>query len=627
MGLGKTIQSLTRITEGKPSKEDLKKAKLSKTNLIICPVSVLPQWAEEIEKMTEGLLVVRHHGPSRTTNPEILKRADVVITTYSTLTSEHKVHTGSAGRDASKKKAAEEEKKKEEESDSDDSLIGRSLPKKKIAPKRATKEKPKLSALFQVGFWRIFLDEAQNIKNRSSKAALACWALEAKYRWVLTGTPIQNSVDELYPLFRFLKIRPLNDWDNFSSVISKPVKDGRSKNAMKRLHVVLNATMLRRTKNQQINGKPIIVLPPRTVEVIPCDFDEDERSFYTAVEARTSLQMNKFIEKGTVMENYTSVLVLLLRLRQACDHPALLSKDFVKDLDALDAKPASTQGDDDDDDKKEVDDLAGLMDNLGIGNAVKCSICMSELPRGWKGGSECEDCQETVAKVSRRKSLLVHQTKKKNVVLDSDDEAEDSTLPPTSTKIRKMLEILEAIYQRNKGQRDEEGNRIPSEKTIIFSQFTTMLDLCEPFLTDAGIRWTRFDGSMKAEAREEALNKVRNDKKCRVILISFKAGGVGLNLTACNNVILLDLWWNPALEDQAFDRAHRLGQKKSVNIYKLTVVDSVEDRILQLQDQKRELAAAALAGGKLAKAGLNLNDLMMLFRPKRHHADESDDED
>lgn len=158
--------------------------------------------------------------------------------------------------------------------------------------------------------------------------------------------------------------------------------------------------MLRRTKNQEIDGKPIIVLPARTIENIPCDFDEDERAFYSAVEARTNLAMNKFIERGTVMTNYTSVLVLLLRLRQgagsgrccespilrgrlieillACDHPALLSKDFTKDLDALDSKPQAPPGDDDEDEKKEVDELAGLLGGLGIAKSNQCTICMSE---------------------------------------------------------------------------------------------------------------------------------------------------------------------------------------------------------------------------------------------------------
>ncbi|KIJ37106.1 hypothetical protein M422DRAFT_178448, partial [Sphaerobolus stellatus SS14] len=133
-----------------------------------------------------------------------------------------------------------------------------------------------------------------------------------------------------------------------------------------------------------------------------------------------------------------------------------------------------------------------------------------------------------------------------------------------------ILELLELIGEKSDGQ----------DKTIIFSQFTSMLDLIEPFLKDAGIRYVRYDGSMNAKQREESLERIRSNKTTRVILISFKAGGAGLNLTSCNNVILVDLWWNPALEEQAFGRVHRYGQEKDVMIYKLTIDKTIEERIL-----------------------------------------------
>ena len=125
--------------------------------------------------------------------------------------------------------------------------------------------------------------------------------------------------------------------------------------------------------------------------------------------------------------------------------------------------------------------------------------------------------------------------------------------------------------------------------------------------------------------RDEALEKIRTSAKTHVILISFKAGSTGLNLTCCNNVILVDLWWNPALEDQAFDRAHRLGQTRDVNIHKLSVPDTVETRILELQDKKRALATAALAGDKLKNMKLGLDDLMALFRHNGFDGDADDD--
>ncbi|KAF9511453.1 hypothetical protein BS47DRAFT_1373028 [Hydnum rufescens UP504] len=571
MGLGKTIQTLTRIVEGQPSLEDRKEGGFAKTTLIVTPVSVLPQWASEIEKMTVGLTVVRHHGADRATS-ENASHLYYVSETKNTLL----LTDGLCTLPDPEEKVPPKENRSanNSDSDSDDSLVAFT---KKAPSKRAPKAKP--CALYEVAYWRIVLDEAQNIKNRNTKAAQGCFELKGKYRWVLTGTPIQNS------------IRPLNDWDNFNTRIAKPVKAGKSKNAMKRLHVVLQATMLRRTKDQMLNGEPLIVLPDRTVEVITCQFDREEREFYAALEARTNLSLNKFIERGEVMNNYTSILVLLLRLRQACDHPALVSKDFTKDADAIESKVPQSQEDDDD---KNVDELAGLMGSMGLSRELdkKCDICQTELPRG-ASGKQCVDCEETVTQTSRRKSILVHTPRKSkaksNVVdLDSDNDGEDTGLPPTSSKIRKMLEVLETIHTRTQNKRDENGKKIPPEKTIIFSQFTTMLDLVEPFLLNSGIRYTRYDGSMKPFTGKRHWRKSKPRLGTRVILISFKAGGTGLNLTC----------------DQAFDRAHRLGQTKPVSIYKLTVEETVEARIL---------AVPALSGGKLAKAGLSLDDLLALF--------------
>jgi len=245
--------------------------------------------------------------------------------------------------------------------------------------------------------------------------------------------------------------------------------------------------------------------------------------------------------------------------------------------------------------------LFGAVDLAG---GKTCAVCQVSLPKG-HGNNHCNECSNTVVKIAKRKSVLTGAPGRRA--------DEESDLLPSSAKIKKLLELLDSIHDRTKDKLDEEGRKVPPQKTIVFSQFTSMLDLIEPFLHSAGIRYCRYDGSMPPAKREEALSQIRNSKRTQVILISFKAGGTGLNLTACNNVILVDLWWNPALEDQAFDRAHRLGQKLPVWIYKLTVLDTVEQRILELQEKKRDLAMAALSGGKLAKGGLRMEELLDLF--------------
>lgn len=194
---------------------------------------------------------------------------------------------------------------------------------------------------------------------------------------------------------------------------------------------------------------------------------------------------------------------------------------------------------------KEADELAGLLDNLAVDtNKPKPETSESAPPTSF-GAARDRD----------------------------------------SAKIRMLLKILGDIEARGEG-----------EKTIVFSQFTGFLDILEPFLKARGVRFVRYDGSMKNDKRQESLETIKTSNTVRVILISFKAGSTGLNLTCCNNVVLMDLWWNPALEDQAFDRAHRLGQQRDVNIFKLIVEETVEDRILTLQNAKRELAKAALSG-------------------------------
>lgn len=572
MGLGKTIQTVVRIVDGRPSKED-RKAGWANATLVICPVALMEQWAQEIKKYTgTKFTVVQHYGPSRTVDPDTLSRADVVVTSYNTVASEHGSWLGTAKDESSTKSKKKGKESRDSGPDSDDSSnFGKALKQKK---------KKKQDALFNVKWWRIVLDEAHTIKNHKTKAAMACSDLAAKYRWALTGTPIQNSVEDLYSLLKFLRIKPLHEWSRFSNTIAKPIKNGQTARAMKCLQVVLKAVMLRRLKDMEENGEALIKLPPKTLEIIECNFDDDEREFYHSIETKVSETMKKFEQADTIMKNYTTILLLLLRLRQACNHPSLVTKDFAKDVDAIESKsvPVSTQ------DADEGDDLADMFANLGI--VKRCEVCQAELnaTNTASGTKRCHDCNKTLTLQNQRMR------------------AQAGDLPPSSAKVRKILEILEEISHRD-----------DKEKTIIFSQFTSMLDLLEPFLTEAGFRHVRYDGRMNQKQRELSLAKIRTDESIPVILISFKAGGAGLNLTACNNVILVDLWWNPALEEQAFGRVHRYGQERDVMIYKLTIYDTIEQRILELQDKKRELARASLSGDKIKNQRLGLEDIRELI--------------
>ncbi|KAF8153019.1 SNF2 family N-terminal domain-containing protein [Crassisporium funariophilum] len=587
MGLGKTIQTLTRIVEGRPRKSD-KADGWSGSTLVICPLALVGQWADEIQKMT-NLRVLKHQGTSRTTDPLVLQKYHVVVTTYDTVKSEYMSYSP-AVKDESKVKAATSSKQTSpNDSDDDSEEDGWGRTKKPAAKAKAGAKK---SALYHVKWWRIVLDEAHNIKNVKTKGAAACCELQSKFRWCLTGTPMQNNVTELYSLIKFLRIKPLSVWDTFNEQIAKPVNSGRgASRAMKRLQVVLKQIMLRRRKDQVLNGKPLIQLPKRTVNVISCEFDPSEEVFYNSLENRMEDVIEKLMEQGK--SNYMSVLLLLLRLRQACNHPILVADDYKKDADAVDPKAVAKGKDDNDVDP---DDLVAAFGQMGV--TRKCQMCTIELHSSNTGEGEwnthCRNCAPLAIKAKR-------------------DERER----PSSAKIRMILKLLKDIDERSDCE----------EKTIIFSQFTSMLNLIEPFLAEKGVKYVRYDGSMNTKDREASLAMIKSSASTRVILISFKAGSTGLNLTACNNVILVDLWWNPALEDQAFDRSHRFGQTRDVNIFKLKIDGTVEDRILLLQDKKRALAAAALSGDKIKNMRLGMEDLLALFRPGGRDDDEESEED
>ncbi|KAF2212324.1 hypothetical protein CERZMDRAFT_41181 [Cercospora zeae-maydis SCOH1-5] len=658
MGLGKTVQSVTlMLTNPRPAldaKPEHKGQKLpgkdvGKGTLVVAPLALIKQWEGEIKSKvskSHAMRVLVHHGPNRTKDSAELKKYDVVITTYQTLTSEH------AGSDMSKD-------------------TGRRI------------------GCFGVHWYRLMLDEAHSIKNRSAKSTQACCALNAWYRWCLTGTPMQNNLDELQSLIKFLRIKPYCELPRWKAAITQPMKSGRGGLAMQRLNVFLKAFMKRRTKdilkldgalnfggktNEEggaINGGMQIV--KRDVLTVQCDFDPVEKEYYDKLQARADKRLEQMEKAGS--NDYIGALVLLLRLRQMCDHPRLIEMAMYKDKDAITTgMPAtlkSVRGAD------PMDDLAALMGDVTM-QSKNCDVCQIKLSasEARDGAVRCAECEDDLAaikagkskKKSKSKKSKEKRTKKHNsseadedvkpqtrrargrkVVIDSDDEddeegewigkgpeqkidlgsddedadgggetldtidsersneddsqVKDSPSRARKLKIRQLLRILHA--------------ETPKHKTIVFSQFTSMLDLIEPHLTHAGIDFVRYDGSMRPDAREQSLNSLRNNKRTRVLLCSLKCGSLGLNLTAASRVVIVEPFWNPFVEEQAIDRVHRLNQTVDVKVFRLTIRDSVEEKILELQEKKRELAKAAIEGGK-GMGNLSMKDILGLFK---HDAD------
>ena len=725
MGLGKTIQSIALLLtnplphdyDPKPPAEGeaTKKAKkgerklppgLDKGTLVVAPLALIKQWEAEIKDRVEDshtLKVLVHHGPQRAKRPSDLKKYDVVITTYQILVSEHNA------------------------SDMNGKLrVG----------------------VFGVNWYRIILDEAHTIKNRNAKATQAAYHLPAEYRWCLTGTPMQNNLDELQSLIKFLRIKPYDDLANWREQITKPMNSGRGGLAIRRLQVYLKAFMKRRTKDilkqegalrngpigTKEDGKPAgFKIVKRTVEKVVADFTEEEREFYNRLEQRTDKSLEQMMSGNAL--SYASALVLLLRLRQACNHPQLVKSDLSKEKEAFSGAPSGLQSPR----KKtavrsdDIDSIADMLGGLSM-ETKRCDVCQIELStrEASTGAIRCRECEADLGKGlasatkkhkrSKKKkeksthSKLAAASRNRNnrrVIHDSDDEEDDDnsdkvvpkdqqlypdlgkfgssddedaegegdTLGPDDSdtedediaprRPKKAVVTLisddEDDGSRSSAEEDEDGDsKSDSEedvdssddeyssansaitaanpvistkirkllkilqhdshthKYIIFSFFTSMLDLLEPFLVSHNLPFTRYDGSMRNDLREASLDRLRNHSGTRILLCSLRAGSLGLNLTAASRVVILEPFWNPFVEEQAIDRVHRLNQTQDVIVHKITIKDTVEERILDLQNRKRELANATIEAGvgdkKSAAAKLTLRDMLALFR---HDAESS----
>ncbi|KAJ8073759.1 hypothetical protein PM082_012037 [Marasmius tenuissimus] len=306
MGLGKTVQMIALMTKNRSTNPSCK------TNLIIAPLALLDQWKMEIElKTSDAFKCLVYHGNNKPRRKSDLLSYDVVITTPNTMSLEWPDEEGEKRR---KKSAA---KKK-----ADDFIVNDSDSDDEPAAKRRKKER---GLLFQVDFYRIILDEAQVIRSRKTRASRAITDLSAKYRWCLTGTPIINSLADTYGYIRFLRIRPFYDWNEFNEQVARPEKKNPAV-AVLRLQKIFDTFLLRRKKDTMLDGKRLIELPPRNVHLNKLEFSEEEKEIYEMVERKSQAIFNRFLRAGTVLKNYSQVLVLLLRLRQICSHPCLIQE-------------------------------------------------------------------------------------------------------------------------------------------------------------------------------------------------------------------------------------------------------------------------------------------------------------
>ncbi|KAK2840142.1 hypothetical protein Q5P01_013882 [Channa striata] len=574
MGLGKTLTIISVILAKKiktkeedEKKEEKKQEKwisktdstlvVSKGTLIICPASLIHHWKKEIERhvKTGKLTVYLYHGPNREKSAKVLAEYDVVVTTYSLVSKEVPVQ--------------------KEEADK---------------PSTDADDVPLTSApLLRVAWARVVLDEAHNIKNPKVQTSMAVCHLRARARWAVTGTPIQNNLLDMYSLLKFLRCAPFDEYKLWKAQVDNGSKRGRE-----RLNILTRSLLLRRTKDQlDSTGKPLVSLPDRTCEVHRLKLSEDEQAVYDVVfaQSRSTLQnylkrhegndvskgnasnSNPFdkvaqefgmsqtdpavssLQKPQQASSTVHILSLLLRLRQCCCHLSLLKK-------TLDSSELQGDG-----------IVLSLEEQL---NAL--SLSSSPSPSG-------PDPKDTVA---------LNGTRFPSELFENTSE---------STKISAIISELKAIRRKTDDQ-----------KSVIVSQWTSMLNIVAVHLQRMGLRYGVIDGTVNPKRRMDLVEEFNtNPKGPQVMLVSLCAGGVGLNLIGGNHLFLIDMHWNPALEDQACDRIYRVGQQKDVTIHRFVCEGTVEEKISTLQVKKKELAKNVLSGTGSILTKLSLADLRIIF--------------
>ncbi|CEL53826.1 hypothetical protein RSOLAG1IB_06607 [Rhizoctonia solani AG-1 IB] len=674
----------------------------------------------------ERIRVYVYHGPSRRPDAAYLADFDAVITTYSTLAVEYSRQVKSL----EPIRAAQAQARQDEDDDDDDDGDGSdsassdgieetdqygeviSSARKKV--KKGVKRK-KPGAMFTVGpeatsplqsvnWFRIVLDEAHSIKEPTTIGSRACCDLIADRRLCLTGTPVQNKLDDVYALLKFIRLEPFDDKAVWTEYIGGPAKFGQPL-GIARLQAIMKSITLRRTKEtKKPDGTPILSLPTRRDELRLLHFEAEEKAVYDSYYTQSKAEFNQLSKTNQVMKNYVGILQKILRLRQICDHYELVKgKDEIAPLDydavlkaiveeglnlsratavfsvlrdcgtaqcvecqteLASAPPDATEADALENDARRpgrkpkgpagVKSQAGTRQNSPSGPVPVVTRCQhlycidcfrSSVCPGWpkvqpNSQRPCSTCQTMLVaavdaiQVQPDAAMTPEQLMAGSATKQKRKEPRKKGGPlqsaKHSTKIKALIDDLMPFSKSNPysinydpssaevQSVDKNGNVVDDAptKSVVFSQWTSMLDKIEDALEEAAIRFSRLDGTMRREERSRAMDALKLDPSCEVLLVSLRAGGVGLNLTAARRVYLMDPYWNPAVENQAVDRIHRLGQTKPVTTIKLIIENTIEARLLEVQKRKIELANMTL-GVQLSKADQaqrRLEELSVLFK-------------
>ncbi|TKA61468.1 hypothetical protein B0A49_12576 [Cryomyces minteri] len=627
MGLGKTLSILSLVCETlteaevfaqqRPLKRPADEVPLilnSKATLLVSPVSVVANWEEQIKAhiRPKGLSYYIYHGPNRNRDIAMLGHYDLVITTYSVVASEF-----------------------------GESALGK---------------KP----LEQVNWFRIVLDEAHMIRNQSNKQSQAICSLAAQRRWAVTGTPVQNRLDDLGALIKFLRIKPFDEKGAFVQFIMAPFKSADPE-ILPKLRLLVDSITLRRLKDR-------IDLPARHEQIVRLNFSDEERALYECFAKDSAQKVNAVTgqDKGLQGRAYVHILRAILRLRQICAHGReMLTDEDMKIVEGISYSNAIDLGDEDDEERPALNDKQAydMLNLLRESDMDRCWTCKKKI--GPKDADSDDDttgnstgrngdaigymtpCYQILCPIcidGFRKEVERKATADNHVVCPLceqyvrvcffelsqekiEEDEEQRAMVRANPKLAKQVGRYHGPHTKTKALLEElresqawsvaHSGEAPM-KSVIFSGWTSHLDLIQIALEDHGISFTRLDGTMRRPQRAAALTAFREDSNVTVILVSISAGGLGLNLTTGSKVYVMEPQYNPAAEAQAVDRVHRLGQTREVEITRYIMADSFEEKMLILQKKKRDLADLSMNRNvkldKAESAKARLEELRSLFR-------------
>jgi SNF2 family DNA or RNA helicase len=621
MGLGKTLSILSLVVATLPqSREweesmphpdlvrDLPGIRNTRTTLLVSPLSAVNNWVSQIKEHLKKKTISYYvfHGPSRTTNVDELAEYDLVITTYSTILSE---------------------------------LTGRG-------------SKRGISPLIKMNMFRIVLDEAHTIREQSAAQTQAIFRLNGERRWSVTGTPVQNRLEDLASVTKFLRLYPYDEKAKFSQYILSRFRIGDA-SVLASLRVLVDSITLRRVKDK-------IDLPPKQDKIIMLDFCEKEAQLHEFFRKESNVMMKVIAsESKTTMGGrmYHHVLKAMMILRQISAHgKELLDKADRERIKGMSVHDAIDLEEGEDSQSGAIDKKAYEMFSLmRESSADVCARCGRQLVAKTNDSAEdpttpiavmlpcfdvlCPDCFQPAQAAYDQVGASSQQTKCLicegwipmmysaitpagfDEYMESQAEAKHSRKRAKSlgeyegphTKTQALISYLQTAAEESAVLKADE----PPIKSVVFSTWTSHLDLIEIALKDNHLTgYTRLDGSMSLAARNRALESFRDDDSVTILLATIGAGGVGLNLTSASRVYVMEPQYNPAAVAQAVDRVHRLGQTRDVTTIQFIMKNSIEEKIFELAKRKQQLADMSMNRGKLdgEKQEARMKEYRSLFK-------------